>query len=207
MTRSSRMLIASLAAVLAGCLAAHVPATLAAGQDEKDAGQQQMSPEMEQWMKLASPGEHHHHMNALVGRWNCAIKGWQEGQEVTSTGTATMEWMLGGRYVRENFKSTMMGMPFEGAGVFGYDNVKGVHCSVWIDNMSTGLMVGEGSCSEGGNVITDTAQYMDPMTGTAKKVKSVMRVVSKDELLFTMYDVDETGKETKSMEITYTRMM
>ena len=32
----------------------------------------------------------------------------------------------------------MMGMPFEGIGRTGYDNVTGKYWSTWIDNMSTG---------------------------------------------------------------------
>ena len=40
----------------------------------------------------------------------------------------------------------MMGMPFTGHGMRGYDNVSGKYWSTWNDSMSTGMMVSEGTC-------------------------------------------------------------
>ena len=44
----------------------------------------------------------------------------------------------------------MMGTPFTGHGMTGYDNVTGKYWSTWTDSMSTGIMVSEGSCDAEG---------------------------------------------------------
>jgi hypothetical protein len=50
-----------------------------------------------------------------------------------------------------------MGMPFEGLGYTGYDNVKKQYFGTWIDSMSTGIMT---SSRHGrlGNTMTFTAR-------------------------------------------------
>ena len=53
---------------------------------------------------------------------------------------------LDGRVMVEQFEGTMMGAPFKGHGMSGYDNVTGKYWSTWNDSMSTGLMVSTGTC-------------------------------------------------------------
>ena len=62
------------------------------------------------------------------------------------TGTATRTMMLDGRVLVEEVNSSMMGTPFTGHAMTGYDNVSGKYWSTWNDNMSTGVMVSEGTC-------------------------------------------------------------
>ncbi len=71
--------------------------------------------------------------------------------------------MLDGRVMSEDFKGSMMGMPFTGHGMHGYDNVTGKHWSTWNDSMSTGLMVSEGTCDAKG-ACTFTGSWNDPIT-------------------------------------------
>jgi len=61
------------------------------------------------------------------------------------TGTATRSMTLDGRVLVEDVSSSMMGSPFTGHGMMGYDNVTGKYWSTWNDSMSTGLMVSEGT--------------------------------------------------------------
>ena len=60
-------------------------------------------------------------------------------------GTSECKWVLGNRYLHMTFKGDFSGMPFEGRGVLGYDNVRKTYFGAWIDNFSTGIMnsVGE----------------------------------------------------------------
>ena len=59
---------------------------------------------------------------------------------------------LDGRVLIEEVTSSMMGMPFTGHGMTGYDNVTGKYWSTWTDSMSTGLMVSEGTCDAQDNL-------------------------------------------------------
>ena len=55
-------------------------------------------------------------------------------------GTSENRWVMGGRYLEQRFNGNFMGMPFEGIGYTGYDNVKKQYWGTWMDNMSTGMM-------------------------------------------------------------------
>ena len=75
-------------------------------------------------------------------------KSWHEpgGPADEESGTATRTMALDGRVLVEDFKGTMMGNPFSGHGMTGYDNVSGKYWSTWTDSMSTGLMISQGTC-------------------------------------------------------------
>ena len=61
------------------------------------------------------------------------------------TGPATRTMTLGGRVLVEEVSGSMMGMPFTGHGMMGFDNVSGKYWSTWNDSMSTGIMMSEGT--------------------------------------------------------------
>jgi hypothetical protein len=98
----------------------------------------------------------------------------------------------------------MMGSPFTGIGVTGYDNHTKKYVSTWMDSMGTGIFFFEGTASADGKTITQEACYDDPLKGPMKW-RSVTRIVDDNTLVFEMYGADKRGKEEKMMEITYTR--
>src|SRR4030095_7138272 len=81
------------------------------------------SAEMEAWMKAATPGEHHKNLNFFVGDWKTQNTMWMDGSETKTEGTAHIEWAMDGRYVISKHSGNFMGMPFQGMGIDGYDNV------------------------------------------------------------------------------------
>lgn len=196
MKKRVRMWIA-LAMVL-GTLAVPVLA-----QEQKQPG----AAEMEAMMAAMAPGPHHQAMMKSVGKWTTTNKMWEKpgAPPTESTGTATIEGLLDGRFIMETSKSTMMGMPFEGRGIFGYDNTTKKHIGVWFDSFGTMMMYFEGTCDGACKVTTLTSEYMDPMTKTMKKFKVVNKEVSPDETKSEMYDVAKDGTENKMMELTYKR--
>lgn len=179
------------------------PALLAQDEDAEKAAAE----EMEAYMKLAAPGEHHEHLTMQVGTWNTHVKFWTapgaDAQE--SEGHAISESILGGRFIMQKYKGNMMGMPFEGVAINGYDNIKGKYVGLWMDSFGTMMLASEGTCDGSGKVTTMFGEYPDPSGDVTKKSKTVMTVVSDDEMLFEMYDVTTEGKEFKNMEMTYTR--
>src|SRR5207245_728697 len=119
---------------------------------ETGSQQQQMTPEqkaeMEAYTKAGTPGAPHQAMASSVGTYDLKIKSWHEpgGPAMEDTGTAKRTSTLGGRVLLEDFSASMMGSPFTGHGMRGYDNVTGKYWSTWNDSMSTGLMLSEGTC-------------------------------------------------------------
>ena len=163
--------------------------------------------EMEAYMKAGTPGEPHKQLAAMAGKYSVAIRSWQEpGCPATEeTGTATRSMALDGRVLVEQFSGTMMGSPFNGHGMTGYDNAVGQYWSTWNDNMSTGIMVSTGSCDEK-NACTFTGSWNDPVRKTPVKSRMTTRWTDAGTEVFEMYGPDKQGREMKMMEITYKRM-
>ncbi|MCP4247615.1 MAG: DUF1579 domain-containing protein [bacterium] len=182
---------------------------LAATQALSQEGKEPPAPNPEEMMKayeaISAPGPQHAQFQDAVGTWKTETKSWMgPGEPEVSTGTSELKTILGGRYLQERFACTTMNRPFEGMGLFGYDNVKKKYVSAWVDNFGTGIMLFEGTRDEATKTTTMFADYVDPFMGPTK-LKSVIREVSKDKHVFEMYMIGSGGDEQKSMEITYTR--
>ena len=138
-----------------------------------------------------------------AGEWRQELTFWMApgGEAQQATSTSTVEAILGGRYLSEEMTGTMMGMPFEGRGTFGYDNAKDQHFMTWVDNMGTGLMVGWG-VPEGENKVTYSGTFVDPATGADKPFRSVVTEVDANHMIMEMYVPAPDGSgEFKNMEI------
>jgi hypothetical protein len=161
---------------------------------------------MEVYTKLATPGAPHKALASMEGSWNAKTRFWIEpGKPPTeSKGTCEQKMILGGRFLQQEFAGDMMGNPFNGIGVAGYDNHTQKYISTWMDSMGTAILVFEGTASADGKTITQESRYDDPIKGPLKW-RSVTRVVDENTHVFEMYEAGESGKEEKMMEITYTR--
>ncbi len=161
---------------------------------------------MDVYTKLGTPGPPHKVLASMAGSWNTRIKSWTEPDKppMESTGTCEQKVILGGRFLQQEFAGQMMGSPFTGIGVTGYDNHIKKYVSTWIDSMSTAILFFEGTAGVDGKTITQEACYDDPIRGPMKW-RSVTRIVDDNAHLFEMYGTDKSGKEERMMEIIYTR--
>ncbi len=169
--------------------------------------QHQMTPDMLQMMeayqKAGAPGAEHQRMAEMAGTYDMTIKSWHgPGEPTTDTGTATRRMILGDRVMVEEVKSQMMGQPFTGHSMVGYDNVSDKYWATWIDSMSTGLMASEGTC-DASMACTYTGTYNDAMSGQPKTVRMTSRWTDDNTEIFEMHGPGPDGKESKMMEITY----
>src|SRR5262249_36509214 len=128
--------------------------------------------EMEAMMKAGTPGAPHEHMKSTVGAYDAKVKMWHEpgkpAEETTATVTRSMT--LGDRVLVEEFAAMMMGMPYKGHGMFGYDNVTGKYWSTWNDNMSTGIMMSKGTCKPD-HSCTFSGTSNDPVTKKSVNIR------------------------------------
>ena len=159
-----------------------------------------MDEQMEAWMKFAQPGEEHAWLRRLIGAWKAEAKFWSKPGEPPqeSEGKQTNEWLLGERFVRSVYEGETPWGEFTGMAIDGFDRQKGKYVGIWIDSMSTVMMVFEGAVE--GNVRTMVAELADPMTGEPVKMRGVTTIVSEDE----SHMVNAQG-EFKNMEIVYRR--
>jgi hypothetical protein len=184
---------------------------LALGAVAQGAEQQpQLTPEqkaeMEAYQKAGTPGPQHKALAASVGTYDLKIRSWQDPQAppMEETGTATRSMALDGRVLVEQVSSKMEGQPWSGHGMQGYDNTTGKYWSTWNDSMSTGIMVSEGTCDAKQNC-TFHGGWTDPVKKTPIKARMTTKWTSPTTELFEMYSPGKDGKETKMMEITYTK--
>jgi hypothetical protein len=164
-------------------------------------------PRMQKMMELGTPGPAHRMLDGMIGNWQAEVKHWMEpgGQAETSTGTSSAKWILDDHYVESTFTGDMMGMPFEGRGVCGYDNIKKKYFSTWFDSMATGFMVSEGTFDPSTKTFTYTGQAPDCFSGKYVAMRSIVKMVDADHMTMEMYGPGPDGKEFKNMEIAYTR--
>lgn len=161
---------------------------------------------MAAYEKAGEPTEQHKLLQRSVGKWNITIKSWMDPKQppMESKGTAEGKALLGGRYVQTDVTSDMMGKPFSGVAVNGYDKAKKKFVGTWIDSMSTGIMRSEGTADASGNTMTVQTVSTDPITGKDSKMRVVGTWEGTDKLVEEFFE-KKKGKETKMMEITYTR--
>lgn len=177
--------------------------------DKKETAKPALSEEeaTKNWMAAATPGEAHQKLVPWIGEWEVHSKMWMApgAPPVESDGSAVAHWILGDRYIEMTVKSTIMGQPFEGRAITGYNNMQKTYQSFWIDNMGTSMTTITGSVSADGKTFTFEGKMDDPMTGEKNKAyKFIDRFVSKDEVQSEIHELAR-GKESKMMEMTYKR--
>lgn len=198
MRRTSRLSLIPLALALALPAAAQEAAPAAPSPEEQAM--------MEAYQKAATPGPQHARMAESVGTYDMAVKSWQspDAPPTTDSGTATRRLALGGRVLVEEVDATMMGQPFDGLGLHGFDNVSGKYWATWNDSVGTGLMVAEGDCDDQG-ACTFTGSWNDPVTKGKVTARMTSHWTDANTEVFEMHGPGPDGKEMKMMQITYTR--
>ena len=161
---------------------------------------------MEKMKAASTPGAEHKVLEILAGRWTAASKFWMDPNAPAeeSTGTAATEMVFGGRFLKETYKGTAHGEPFEGVGYTGYDNVKKQYVGNWVDSMATGIMNSTGEYDAASKTLKTGDTMSCPINGEAKmRMENV--ITDNDHHTLTGYMTGADGKESKGMEIVYTR--
>jgi hypothetical protein len=165
-------------------------------------------------MELAKPGENHKILEATTGSWTYKVKWWMrpDAPPVESAGTTTTRSVMDGRYFISEHTGKMsmpgpdgkiMDANFQGMATEGYDNTTKKFVASWIDNMGTGIMMMEGTYDPATKALTYLGEEK-PMPGMKFNVRQVVKYTDKDHHTIEFYEV-HGGKETKTMEIEYTR--
>jgi len=171
----------------------------------KKKGKIDMQEMMEIYKKAGTPGEPHKLLAKLEGSWVTRSKGWEGGKAVMeSTGTCEQKLVLDGHYLQQTYAGDMMGAPFTGMNILGYNNHTKKYESIWIDTMSTAIYYFVGKGSVDGRTITQECKYDDPVKGPALW-RSVTRVKDDNTLEFEMFITPKGGKKEKMMEMTVSR--
>ena len=161
---------------------------------------------MKAWQTYMTPGDAHKLLASADGEWTYESTMWMApgAPPEKTSGSATNKMILGGRYQESKFSGTMMGMPFEGFSLTGYDNARKIFQSSWIDNLGTGLMQMEGKMDAATKTIQFNGRMTDPATGKEVKVRETFAFIDENTQKMEMFD-SRGGTEFKTMEIVFKR--
>ncbi len=162
---------------------------------------------MKAFMDYATPGPMHAMLAKANGEWNEELSFRMDPskppEKMSATCTNTM--ILNGLYQLSVHQGNMNGMPFEGHSTVGYDNIRKMFVSTWIDNMGSGVMYMTGTYDEATKTISLKGKSTDAVLGKEIDVRETMTMVDDNTQKMEMFTNGPDGKEMKSMEVTFTR--
>ena len=164
--------------------------------------------DMQACIVAATPGKMQQHLAKEAGTWKGKTTMYMPGAEPqTSECVSTVTPMMEGRFIKVEMKGEMPGMgPYEGFGLYGYDNTAKKFASTWIDNQTTSLLQGTGELSADGKVMTWKYTFTCPITKKADTMREVETVTGENTKTLEVFCPDpKTGKEMKMMTIELTR--
>jgi hypothetical protein len=150
------------------------------------------------------PGPEHKVLAKDVGVWDASVEELTPGAPPrVSKGVETNTLACGGLWLISEFKGEMMGKPFEGRGITGYDASKKKYVGTWVDGMTTALGLLEGTHDAAKKTTTFTYRSHEP-TGEPVELKMVTVWKDDDTRVWTA-SVDVEGKDTPVIRISYKR--
>jgi hypothetical protein len=137
----------------------------------------------------------------MVGTWDAVME--MGGQK--STAVATYRSVCSGMWIASDFESELAGVPFQGHGMDGYDQVKKQYIGYWFDSMTSAPMSFEGNLDADRKVLTMTGTSPGP-DGKPQKFRTTTEMSGPDRMTFKMFMVAATdGKEQLAFTIEYSR--
>ena len=148
------------------------------------------------------PGPEHEILKRDVGVWDATIEMSAPGMPpMTMTGVETST-LVAGRWLVTEFESEMMGQPFEGRGIAGWDPGKKAYVGVWADSLNTEFSHSESTYDPETDSLTGWMEMPDPMRGTSK-AKTVERWPDERSRVVEIFGPG--GSDEPFMTMTYTK--
>lgn len=165
----------------------------------------EMKKMMEEYQKSNATGPEHELLKRLVGEWKIATKVYTApgAPPIEAKGEAEAESAYDGRFVEMEVKGEIMGQPWNGSYVFGFDRFKKEYSLAIWTNVSTALSVGAGSADASGNVLTYKV-HMNDAQGS-RDSRFVIRFAAGGGHVLEAYDTVPGLGEVKVLESTFTK--
>jgi hypothetical protein len=159
------------------------------------------------YLKYITPGEMHKMMATWEGKWDAEITAWMDASTPAQNATGKVEnkMIMNGLYQLATFSADLMGTPYEGQGTTGFNNLRGLFETTWIDNMSSAILKMEGFWNGSTKTMNLKGRMLDPFTATTKAVRQTLKIVDDNTQIMEMFQTGADGKEFRMMQIKYTR--
>ncbi len=161
----------------------------------KRAGKRQSEAEMmAQWQSAMTPSEGHARLMPMVGTWHATttFKMASDAPEQVSDGSSIHRLVLGGRFLEQIYKGTSMGMPFEGIGFTGFDNVRQRYVGMWMDTFGTGIMNSISTGKPTDKRIDFTCEAIEP-SGQKRIFEAIVRINGHEHHSYEMWTKGDKG--------------
>jgi uncharacterized cupin superfamily protein len=146
-------------------------------------------------------------LKSLKGTWKGNCKTWFRPDELAdeSEVTGSFEPILGGRFLRHTYESTIQGKPRTGEETIVWNATAGKFEVSWIDDfhMSYGIMFSRGESTKRGFVVTgsyDVGKDQPPWGW-----KTTYELIDDNHLTITAWNILPDGREAKAVETQYVR--
>jgi len=161
---------------------------------------------MAQWQAAMTPSADHARLTPMVGTWRAKTTFTMApgAPPQVHEGTSVHRFVLGGRYLEQIYKGIAMGMPFEGIGYTGYDNVKKRYVGTWMDTFCTGPMNSVGVGRPTDEKIDFVADSIEP-SGKKKVFEAIVRIRNHEHHSYEMWTKGPNGKKFRAMLVEYER--
>jgi hypothetical protein len=167
--------------------------------------QEERAAMLQKMRELGTPGAPHRQLAAMEGNWTTKTLSWESPDlpPRKSTGTSRQKMILDGRFLQNVETGDMMGTPYTGIGITGFDNSTRKFVTLWMSSTSTAVFHVEGTASDDRTVIYQSRPMDTPMG--SMKFRIVTHMIDDDHYRFEMYGSGESGRENKMMETLYSR--
>ena len=175
---------------------------LAGSQEGGAMTQEQM---MELWQKWATTDEHHKELAWFVGKWDVEAR--MMGSTTPEKGTVEFKWIMEGRWLAQDYKGTLMGMPYQGYGISGFDRVKKKWVETWVSNMDTAMLRFEGTVVDPTGKVKSLYGTLDEWTTGEhdKPIRGTTRKIDADHFVHELWDLGIGAEVKVVLEFSYTR--
>lgn len=152
---------------------------------------------------LAKPTKQHALLERWVGTWNATFDMPAAG---VSGSKAVLERKLVGKlWIVDDYRGELMGLPFHGHGITGYDPEKQKFVGAWVDAWTDRMVTLEGTYDEATKTLRCEVPGKNPMTGEDQIEIHETKVIDDDTQHFRMLWPGEGGEYFEAMTIRYER--
>lgn len=134
--------------------------------------------QIDELRSAGSPGDGHRILDQLEGRWK--VRGFvritEDANPEMVSGTAKLNWILGKRFLQQDFNCSKVDLVLHGLGILGYDKLQNEYVGIWCDSANTGIASLSGKLASGGEGIVFQIEQTD--------LRSGKRVEGRAEILF-----------------------
>lgn len=147
------------------------------------------------------PAAAHEALKRMIGRWSGPTRTWLDptAPPDVSTTEASVDAILGGRWLRLAYQGSVLGKPHGGEMLIGFHQDAQVFEVAWVDSFHTGtaIMLSTGATRE------DGAMAMLGSYGAGEERwgwRTVLRLSEKGELVMEAFNISPDGQEYPAIE-------